>query len=95
MDESTRNDIIRMFYSRASQRRIAKKLAVGRKTVADVIAKHEQARTGAPPSGVAVDAGAPAHPIATSNGSAIAIPSWRRRDMAHSVENEKRCPSPQ
>ncbi len=38
-----------MFYSRASQRRIAKKLAVGRKTVADVIAQHEQARTGAPP----------------------------------------------
>jgi transposase len=37
-----------MFYSRASQRRIAKKLGVNRKTVADVIAKHEQARAGAP-----------------------------------------------
>src|SRR5256885_13226233 len=48
MDESTRNEIIRMFYSRASQRRIAKKLGVDRKTVANVIAEHEQARTGAP-----------------------------------------------
>jgi len=37
-----------MFYSRASQRRIAKKLGVNRKTVATVIAEHEQARTGAP-----------------------------------------------
>jgi len=37
-----------MFYSRASQRRIAKKLGVGRQTVANVIAKHEQARTGTP-----------------------------------------------
>src|SRR5438034_5656321 len=49
MDESTKNEIIRMFYSRASQRRIAKKLGVNRKTVANVIATHEQARTGAPP----------------------------------------------
>jgi transposase len=49
MDESTRNDIIRMFYSRASHRRIAKMLGVDRKTVAKVIAEHEQARTGAPP----------------------------------------------
>src|SRR5438093_377010 len=48
MDESTRNDIIRMFYSRASQRRIAKTLAVDRKTVAKIIAEHEQARRGAP-----------------------------------------------
>src|SRR5207253_2351941 len=48
MDESTKNEIIRMFYSRASQRRIAKKLGVNRKTVATVIAEHEQARTGAP-----------------------------------------------
>src|SRR6267142_4101678 len=49
MDESTKNEIIRMFYSRASQRRIAKKLGINRKTIACVIAKHEQARTGAPP----------------------------------------------
>ena|SRR2546426_9292978 len=49
MDESTRNEIIRMFYSRASHRRIAKTLGVDRKTVANVIAGHEQARTGAPP----------------------------------------------
>jgi transposase len=49
MDESTRNDIIRMFYSRASHRHIAKMLGVDRKTVAKVIAEHEQIRTGAPP----------------------------------------------
>src|SRR5437879_13061603 len=49
MDESTRNEIIRMFYSRASHRRIAKTLGVDRKTVANVIAGHEQVRTGAPP----------------------------------------------
>jgi transposase len=48
MDESTRNEIIRMFYSRASHRRIAKMLGVDRKTVARVIAEHEQARSGAP-----------------------------------------------
>jgi transposase len=49
MDESLRNDIIRMFYSRTSQRRIAKRLGIDRKTVANVIAEHEQARTGEPP----------------------------------------------
>ena len=49
MDETLRNDIIRMFYSRTSQRRIAKRLAVDRKTVAKVIAEHEQARTGESP----------------------------------------------
>ncbi len=38
-----------MFYSRASQRRIAKKLAIDRKTVAKIIAEHEAARTGTPP----------------------------------------------
>ena len=47
MDESTRNEIIRMFYCRASHRRIAKMLGVDRKTVAKIIAEHEQARTGA------------------------------------------------
>jgi len=49
MDESTRNEIIRMFYSRASHRRIAKTLAIDRKTVAKIIAEHNQDRTGAPP----------------------------------------------
>ena len=36
-----------MFYRRASHRRIAKMLGVDRKTVAKIIAEHEQARTGA------------------------------------------------
>src|SRR5215472_1843365 len=49
MDETTRNEIIRMFYKRASHRRIARMLGVDRKTVTKVIAEHEQARTGAPP----------------------------------------------
>src|SRR3989449_9882528 len=49
MDESTRNEIIRMFYSRAPHRRIAKTLGVDRKTVAKIIAEHEEDRTGAPP----------------------------------------------
>jgi transposase len=38
-----------MFYSRTSQRRIAKKLGVDRKTVAQVIADHQATRTGAAP----------------------------------------------
>lgn len=38
-----------MFYTRASGRRIARTLGVDRKTVARVIAEHEQARTGAVP----------------------------------------------
>ena len=38
-----------MFYSRASQRRIAKTLAVDRKTVAKIIAEHEEARSGSAP----------------------------------------------
>jgi transposase len=37
-----------MFYRRASHRRIAKMLGVDRKTVAKVIAEHEQARAGEP-----------------------------------------------
>jgi transposase len=49
MDETTRNEIIRMFYKRASHRRIARMLGVDRKTVTKVIVEHEQARTGVPP----------------------------------------------
>ena len=41
MDESTRNEIIRMFYSRASQRRIAKTLGISRKSVKRVIDEHQ------------------------------------------------------
>jgi transposase len=46
MDESLRNQIIRMWYGKASGRRIAKTLGVSRKTVHRVIDEHEQARTG-------------------------------------------------
>ena len=38
-----------MFYSHTSQRRIAKMLALDPKTVAHIIAEHQQARSGAPP----------------------------------------------
>jgi transposase len=38
-----------MFYSHTSQRRIAKMLALDRKTVAKIIAEHQEARSGAPP----------------------------------------------
>lgn len=50
MEESIRNQIIRMWYGKASRRRIAKTLGVSRKGVNRVIREHEQARTGTLPS---------------------------------------------
>ncbi len=44
MKESTRNEIVRMHYGGASQRRIAKLLGVARKSVARVLVGHEQHR---------------------------------------------------
>src|ERR1035441_2629933 len=44
MKESTRNEIIRLHYGGASQRRIAKLLGVARKSVARVLVGHEQHR---------------------------------------------------
>src|SRR4051794_31406422 len=44
MNESTRNEIIRLHYGGASQRRIAKLLGVARKTLARVLVGHEQHR---------------------------------------------------
>src|SRR5262245_49727993 len=49
MDESLRNQIIRMWYGKASGRRIAKPLGISRKTVHAVIDEHEQARAGTLP----------------------------------------------
>ena len=48
MDESIRNQIIRMWYGKASHRRIAKTLGVSRKSVNRVIDAHEKARAGGP-----------------------------------------------
>lgn len=49
MDESRRNEIIRMWYGKASHRRIAKTLGVSRKTIRRIIDEHQQARAGTLP----------------------------------------------
>jgi transposase len=47
MNELTRNEIIRLWYGRASIRRIAKMLAINRKTVDQVLKEHKADRKGA------------------------------------------------
>jgi transposase len=46
MNESTRNEVVRMWYGGASQRRIAKRLGISRRSVRRVLQRHENARTG-------------------------------------------------
>jgi len=46
MNYSIHNEIIRLYYGGASHRRIAKMLGINRKTVAKVIRKHNEARSG-------------------------------------------------
>jgi len=48
MRESTRNEIIRLHYGGSSQRRIARLLNIARKSVAGVLADHDNRRTGTP-----------------------------------------------
>lgn len=49
MNESTRNEVVRMWYGGASQRRIAKRLGISRRSVRRVLQRHENARTGVQP----------------------------------------------
>ena len=46
MNQSMRNEIIRLCYGGASNRRIAKTLGINRKSVAKVIEDHDDARSG-------------------------------------------------
>src|SRR6266508_5055344 len=46
MNEAVRNEVIRLWYGQASQRRIAKALGISRKAVTRVIRDHERARNG-------------------------------------------------
>jgi transposase len=50
MNEVTRNEVIRLSYGGASRRRIARQLGLNRKTVARVLAEHQNRRAGLPPA---------------------------------------------
>ncbi len=46
MNERTQNEVIRLFYTRTSQRRIAKLVGISRKSVAKIVEAHQNQRAG-------------------------------------------------
>ena len=46
MKESIRNEVIRLHYGGAPQRRIARMLGIGRKSVQRIVQRHEDDRAG-------------------------------------------------
>jgi transposase len=50
MNDAARNEVIRLWYGGASRRRIARQLGVDRKTVARVLAEHQNRRAGLAPA---------------------------------------------
>ena len=46
MNERSRNEVIRLFYSRTSQRQIAKLVGISRKSVGKIIDAHQNQRAG-------------------------------------------------
>ncbi|HXJ94081.1 MAG TPA: IS21 family transposase [Terriglobia bacterium] len=49
-ERATRNEVVRLWYGGASNRRIARQLHLGRRSVARILAEHQNRRAGMPPA---------------------------------------------